>query len=264
MSESNAAVHVNRSGAIVEIVLNRPPVLNSANVQLATDFLSACRRVAGDPGVRCVVVRGEGKAFMAGGDLAEFTEDLDHAAEVADALIKPLNEAVTILSRMSAPVIGSVHGAVAGAGVSLALACDLVLAADNTKFNMAYSNIGASPDVSGSWSLPRAVGLHKAMEIALLSETFDALEAHRLGLVYRVVPRAELAPETMRLADRLANGPTKSFGVIKRLIRNSFDRNLNSQLEAEHLGFRECAATNDFKEGVLAFQQRRVPLFTGS
>ncbi|RQS62158.1 enoyl-CoA hydratase [Burkholderia sp. Bp8963] len=264
MSEKNAAVLVHRTGAIVEIVLNRPHVLNAANVELATDFLSVCHRIAGDPGVRSVVVRGEGKAFMAGGDLAEFTENLDHAAEVADTLIKPLNEAVTILSQMSAPVIGSVHGAVAGAGVSLALACDLVLAADNTKFNMAYSKIGASADVSGSWSLPRAVGLHKAMEIALLSETFDAQEAHRLGLVYRVVSSVELAQETMCLADRLANGPTRSFGVIKRLFRNSFDRNLNSQLEAERLGFRECAATNDFKEGVVAFQQRRTPLFTGS
>ncbi|EEA04475.1 Enoyl-CoA hydratase/isomerase [Burkholderia sp. H160] len=264
MSEKNAAVLVHRTGAIVEIVLNRPQVLNAANVQLATDFLSVCQGIAGDPGVRSVVVRGEGKAFMAGGDLAEFTGDLDHAAEVADSLIKPLNEAVTILSRMSAPVIGSVHGAVAGAGVSLALACDMVIAADNTKFNMAYSKIGASPDVSGSWSLPRAVGLHKAMEIALLSETFDAQEAHRLGLVYRVVSNAELARETMSLADRLAGGPTRSFGVIKQLLRNSLDRNLNSQLEAERLGFRQCATTNDFKEGVVAFQQRRTPLFSGS
>lgn len=264
MGEKNAAVLVLRTGAIVEIVLNRPQVLNAANVQLATDFLFVCQRIAGDPGVRCVVVRGEGKAFMAGGDLAEFTADLDHAAEVADTLIKPLNEAVTILSQMSAPVIGSVHGAVAGAGVSLALACDLVIAADNTKFNMAYSKIGASPDVSGSWSLPRAVGLHKAMEITLLSETFDAQEAHRLGLVYRVVSSVDLAQETMSLADRLANGPTRSFGVVKNLFRNSFDRNLNSQLEAERLGFRECAATNDFKEGVVAFHQRRTPLFTGS
>ncbi|MCP3720435.1 enoyl-CoA hydratase/isomerase family protein [Paraburkholderia sp. CNPSo 3281] len=264
MSEKNTAVLVHRTGAIVEIVLNRPQVLNAANVQLATDFLSVCQGIAGDPGVRSVIVRGEGKAFMAGGDLAEFTRDLDHAAEVADSLIKPLNEAVTILSQMSAPVIGSVHGAVAGAGVSLALACDLVIAADNTKFNMAYSKIGASPDVSGSWSLPRVVGLHKAMEIALLSETFDAQEAHRLGLVYRVVSNAELARETMSLACRLANGPTRSFGVIKQLFRDSLDRNLNSQLEAERLGFRECATTSDFKEGVAAFQQRRTPLFTGS
>lgn len=264
MSEKNAAVFVLRTGAIVEIVLNRPQVLNAANVQLATDFLSVCQRIAADPGVRCVVVRGEGKAFMAGGDLAEFTADLEHAADVADTLIKPLNEAVTILSQMPAPVIGSVHGAVAGAGVSLALACDLLIAADNTKFNLAYSKIGGSPDVSGSWSLPRAVGLHKAMEITLLSETFDVHEAHRLGLVYRVVSSAELAQETMSLADRLANGPTRSFGVVKRLFRNSFDRNLNSQLEAERLGFRECAETSDFREGVVAFQQRRTPLFTGS
>ena len=264
MSEKNPAVLVHRTGGVVEIVLNRPQVLNAANVQLATDFLSLCERIAGDPGVRSVVVRGEGKAFMAGGDLAEFTGDLDRAAEVADALIKPLNEAVSILSQMSAPVIGSVHGAVAGAGVSLAMACDLVIAADNTKFNMAYSKIGGSLDVSGSWSLPRAVGLHKAMEIALLSETFDAQEAHRLGLVYRVVSSGDLTKETMSLAHRLANGPTRSFGVIKHLFRNSFERNLNSQLEAERLGFRECAETDDFKEGVIAFHQRRTPRFTGT
>lgn len=264
MNAQNAAVLMQRDGAIAEIVLNRPEVLNAANLQLAEAFLAACRRIAADPGVRVVVLRGAGRAFMGGGDLAEFLAAPEQAAETADALITPLNEAVAILTELPVPVIASVHGAVAGAGVSLALACDLAIAADNAKFNLAYSRIGASPDLSASWFLPRAVGLQKAMEIALLAESFDAAEALRLRVVNRVVPAASLAPETAALARRLAAGPVASYREIKRLIRGSYERDLRGQLEAERTAFCECARTRDFKEGVAAFYERRSATFTGS
>ncbi|TDN61950.1 enoyl-CoA hydratase-related protein [Paraburkholderia sp. BL10I2N1] len=264
MNEQNAAVQIQRDGAVAEIVLNRPEVLNAADLQLAEAFLAVCRSIAADPSVRIVVLRGAGKAFMGGGDLAGFRAAPERAAQTADALITPLNEAVTILAGLPVPVVASVHGAVAGAGVSLALACDLVIAADNAKFNLAYSRIGASPDLSASWFLPRVVGLQKAMEIALLAESFDAAEALRLGVVNRVVPASSLATETAALACRLAAGPAASYRAIKSLIRASYERDLRGQLEAERMAFCECARTHDFREGVAAFYERRAATFTGS
>jgi 2-(1,2-epoxy-1,2-dihydrophenyl)acetyl-CoA isomerase len=264
VNEQNVAVQMQRDGAVAEIVLNRPEVLNVANLQLAEAFLAVCRSIAADPRVKVVVLRGAGKAFMGGGDLAEFLAAPERAAQTAGALITPLNEAVAILAELPVPVVASVHGAVAGAGVSLALACDLVIAADNAKFNLAYSRIGASLDLSASWFLPRAVGLQKAMEIALLAESFDAAEALRLGLVNRVVPAASLATETAALAGRLAAGPGASYRAIKRLIRTSYERDLRGQLEAERMAFCECARTRDFTEGVAAFYERRSATFTGS
>lgn len=264
MNEHETPVLLRRDGAVAEIVLNRPDVLNAANLALAEAFLTVCREIAGDPGVRVVVLRGAGKAFMGGGDLAAFHADLAHAAETASGLIAPLNEAVAILAALSAPVVASLQGAVAGAGVSLALACDLIIAADNVKFNMAYSRIGASLDVSSSWSLPRVVGLHKAMEIALLAESFDAAEALRLGIVNRVVPAASLAAETEALVRRLAAGPSASYGAIKNLLRNSYGRALGEQMEAERMAFCACARTADFREGVSAFYEKRAASFIGS
>lgn len=264
MNGHNPLVVLKRDGAVAEILLNRPEVLNAANRDLAETFLGVCRQIAADPGVRAVLLRGAGKAFMGGGDLAGFHADPDHADDTANGLIRPLNEAVAILAELQAPVVASLHGAVAGAGVSLALACDLAIAADNVKFNLAYSRIGASPDVSASWSLPRVVGLRKAMEIALLAENFDAAEALRLGIVNRVVPAADLPAETEALMRRLAAGPSFSYGTIKKLLRASGERDLRGQMEAERLAFCGCARTGDFREGVAAFYEKRAARFTGS
>lgn len=264
MSDQNPPVLLKRDGAIAEIVLNRPEVLNAADRNLAESFLAACQAIAADPGVRAVLLRGAGKAFMGGGDLAEFHAAPEHAVDTANALIRPLNAAVAILAELPAPVVASLQGAVAGAGVSLALACDLAIAADNVKFNLAYSRIGASPDVSASWTLPRVVGLRKAMEIALLAENFDAAEAQRLGIVNRVVPAADLAAETEALVRRLAAGPSFSYGTIKKLLRASLDRDLAGQMEAERQAFCGCARTGDFREGVAAFYEKRAARFTGS
>ena len=264
MSEPNPPVQLKRDGAIAEILLNRPEVMNAANRDLAESFLDACKAIAADEGVRVVLLRGAGKAFMGGGDLAGFHADPEHAEDAANALIRPLNAAVLILAELPVPVVASLHGAVAGAGVSLALACDLAIAADNVKFNLAYSRVGASPDVSGSWSLPRVVGLRKAMEIALLAENIDAAEALRLGLVNRVVAAADLAAETEALVRRLAAGPSFSYGTIKKLLRSSHEHDLRTQMEAERLAFCGCTRTRDFGEGVAAFYEKRPAHFTGS
>ncbi|SFV12657.1 enoyl-CoA hydratase/isomerase family protein [Pseudoduganella namucuonensis] len=263
MTMQDQAVLLEREGAIARIVLNRPAVLNAVDVEMAEALLAAIKAVAGDPAVRVVVLKGAGKAFMAGGNLACFQADPAQAERSAERLIRPLNEAVLALTQLPVPVIASLRGPVAGAGVSLALACDLAVAADNVSFNLAYARIGASPDVSGSWYLPRIVGLRKAMEIALLTGTVEAAEAGALGLVNRVVAAGRLDEETDCLARRLASGATAALGATKRLLHESHTRGLAEQLEAERAAFCACTRTGDFAEGVAAFYARRGAEFTG-
>jgi 2-(1,2-epoxy-1,2-dihydrophenyl)acetyl-CoA isomerase len=260
MSAPASSLRVSRDGPIARLQFNRPEALNALDRAAAQDFAHACRDLASDHSVRAVIIAGAGRAFTAGGDLAELRADPTGAAI---GLIGPMHEAIVLLAEMRAPVIASLHGAVAGAGLSLALACDFAIAADDTRFTLAYVNIGASCDLSGSWTLPRLVGLRKALEIALLGEPFDAAEALRLGLVNRVVPAAELPAQTLALAQRLANGPAQSIAQMKRLMRISFEHDLRGQLDAERAAFLSCAATADFAEGVDAFIAKREPRFGG-
>ncbi len=253
-------VIVSAAGGVAEIRFNRPERLNALDVELVEGFASSIARVTADPSIRVIVVSSEGRAFVAGGDLAHFHRATDKPAAVAH-LIDPIHAALKTLDRAPQIVIGSIKGAVAGAGMSLALGFDLVVAADDTSFNMAYVRVAASPDCGGSWALPRLVGFRRALEIALLSETIDAAEALRLGLVNRVVPRASLEEETAKLAARLAAGPAVSQANTKALMRGSFDRDLAAQLDAEARSFGACAATADFGEAVNAFLEKRRPVF---
>lgn len=255
-----APVQLRRDGAVATLSFARPGALNALDVATARAFHAACRALADDRGVRAVVVRGEGRAFGVGGDLAAMAGD---ATAVADELIASMHAGVVLLAALDAPVIASLHGAVAGGSMSLACACDLALAAEGTTFNLAYARIGASCDLSSSWHLPRLVGLRNAMQIALLSDTFDAAEALRLGLVSRVVPAADLERETMALARRLASGPTLAYGRLKRLLRQSFVNDLPSQLDAEAEAFRASTRTHDFAEGAAAFLGKRAAAFEG-
>ncbi|SDM11174.1 2-(1,2-epoxy-1,2-dihydrophenyl)acetyl-CoA isomerase [Oryzisolibacter propanilivorax] len=168
-----------------------------------------------------------------------------------------------MLQQLDAPVIAQVHGAAAGAGMSLMLMCDFVLAAEGTKFNLAYINLGTSCDVGASWALPRLVGLRPALEIALLGDALNADEALRLGLVNRVLPAAELEGAAQALAERLAAGPTRAYGQMRRLLRGSLERGLDAQLQAEAEAFDTCARTQDLREGIEAFFERRKPVFSG-
>jgi 2-(1,2-epoxy-1,2-dihydrophenyl)acetyl-CoA isomerase len=249
-----------RDGGVAHIRFNRPEVLNAIDVPTADAFCRACHAAAQDPAVRAVVVSGEGRAFIAGGDLAAVQAA---PVETAQALIRPMHEGIAVLAAMDAPVLASLHGAVAGGGLGVALACDLAIAAEGTRFNLAYIGIGANSDCATSWALPRLVGMRKAMEIALLGDSFDAGDALRLGLVNWVVPAAALEEETLGIARRLANGPPLALGRMKRLIRESFGRDLHGQLEAEATGFAACAATADFAEGIAAFFGKRAAKFEG-
>lgn len=253
-------LQLRREGAVAVLRLNRPAALNALDVPTTDAFLAACRTLADDAGVRAVVVCGAGRSFGVGGDLAAMRGD---ATAVAARLIEGLHGGLRLLAAMNAPVIASLQGAVAGGSLSLALGCDLAIAADNASFNLAYTRIGASCDGSSSWHLPRLVGLRRAMEIALLSDTFDAAEALRLGLVNRVVPAAALEAETMALAQRLATGPTLAYGRVKRLLRQSFDNDLATQLDAEAAAFADGTRTRDFEEGLAAFFAKRPAAFEG-
>ena len=255
-----ALLLLERDGPIATLRFNRPEALNAIDVPMANAFLAAVQTIAADPGVRAVVLCGNGKGFMAGGDLATLRAD---PVQGAIDILTPLNAALPLLAQMNAPVIAQVHGVAAGAGLSLLLMADYVLMAEGTRLNLAYINLGTSCDVGASWALPRVVGLRKALEIALLGEAFTADDALRLGLVNRVGPAADLEMATAALAQRLASGPTMAYGAMKRLMRESIDRALPEQLAAEKDAFVRCAGTEDFRAGVEAFHQRQPAHFAG-
>jgi 2-(1,2-epoxy-1,2-dihydrophenyl)acetyl-CoA isomerase len=259
-TDSAAPLLLERDGAIATLRFDRPESLNAIDVPMANAFLAAVQTIAADPGVRAVVLCGNGKGFMAGGDLATLRAD---PVQGALDILTPLNAALMLLTQMNAPVIAQVHGVAAGAGLSLLLMADYVLMAEGTRLNLAYINLGTSCDVGASWALPRVVGLRKALEIALLGEAFTADDALRLGLVNRVVPATELGAATTALAQRLAAGPTVAYGAMKRLMRASLDRGLPEQLAAEKEAFVHCAGTEDFRAGVEAFHQRQSAQFAG-
>jgi 2-(1,2-epoxy-1,2-dihydrophenyl)acetyl-CoA isomerase len=247
---------------IAEIRFNRPKALNAINVEMGNAFRDVIAEVASNADVRVIVLSGEGRAFMAGGDLA-FMRNAEDSAVAASQLVEPMHAALELLAQAPQPVIASVHGAIAGAGMSVSLFADLVVAADDAVFNMAYVKVGNNPDCSGSWILPRLVGLHKALEIALLADNINAEEALRLGLINRVVPREKLAEETQALASRLALLAPLAVASIKRLMRTSLDNTLKQQLEAEGESFVANAKTADFSEALSAFFEKRPAKYEG-
>jgi 2-(1,2-epoxy-1,2-dihydrophenyl)acetyl-CoA isomerase len=248
--------------AVAVVRLNRPSVLNAIDAGTAVALLETFDAIADRGDVRAIVLTGEGRAFCAGGDVSRFRTDDPEAA--VDAIIAPLHDALRRLNKLPQPSIAAVHGAVAGAGFSLALACDLAIAGDTARFTLAYARIGVSPDGSSTFHLPRIVGLRKAKELALLADTIDAAEALRLGLVNAVVPAGDLEEEAMRLARRLAAGPTAAYGRIRALLTDSVDRDLDGQLEAERASFKSLTGTDDFREGVAAFLEKRPAHFRGA
>lgn len=248
---------------IAHIRFNRPDCLNALNVDTAKALLEAVNSIKAMPNVRVIVLSGEGRAFLAGGDLSYFQAAGDNASEAARTLINPIHTAVAALSEASQPVIASIHGAVAGAGMSLAMIADLVIAADNTIINSAYVRVANNPDCSATWTLPRLVGVRKAMEILLLSNNLDADEALRLGLVNWVVPVGDLKNETEKLALKLAGSAPQALASIKRLIRQSHYTSLRSQLDDEGESFAKNADSADFKEALSAFFEKRPPTFKG-
>ena len=260
-----SAVLYEVSDRVATITLNRPQSLNSVNPAMIDGLLASSSQAASDPSVRAVIVRGAGEHFMAGGDVKWFREQQALPAEDCRqslaSLIEGVQAAVLNFRQMDKPVIAAVHGAVAGFGLSLMMAADLVLASEKAYFTLAYSNIALSPDGGATWSLARHVGLKRAMEIALLGERFDASRAYQLGLVNRLLAPEQLASETQKLARRLALGPAAALARTKALLNQSFDNSLETQLLAEQGFFADCAAHPDFAEGLAAFFEKRRPVY---
>ena len=256
------------SEGVATVTLNRPEVLNALSDDMVAALVEVMTRVEADPAARCVVLRGAGDHFMAGGDVKGFHGRLAETPAERSAhfraKIHKLHPAIVAMRRMPKPVVASLRGAAAGFGLSLALATDLAIAAEDAYFTLAYCLIGTSPDGGSSFHLPRIVGLRKAMEIALLGERFNAETAQRLGLVNWVVPSDDLEAETAKLAARLARGPGHALAETKALLNASFDNALEAQLALEVESFASCAATQDFAEGVTAFVEKRKPKFTGT
>jgi 2-(1,2-epoxy-1,2-dihydrophenyl)acetyl-CoA isomerase len=261
MTDSDDAVLTRIEDRVGYITINRPSTLNAIDAAVAEGLLSACKHLAAKRDVRVIVIRGEGKAFSAGGDLHMLRRSPLSAAE---SLIGPMHSAVSLIADLPIPVIASVHGVAAGAGFSLAMACDLAIAAEGTRFNLAYLNVGASCDVGASWYLPRLVGLRQAMAIAFLNETLNANDALKLGLVNRMVPAADLEAETNALAGNLATKSPVAVGHLKRLLRISIAHELKGQLVAEAEAFKACALTNEFSEAISAFFDKPTPVPNGN
>ncbi|MCL6599913.1 MAG: enoyl-CoA hydratase/isomerase family protein [Alicyclobacillus macrosporangiidus] len=248
-------------GSVGVIALNRPDRLNAITPQMLEELRDAFGRVQQRDEVRAVILTGEGRAFCAGQDLRLVEEhpNADYRGLVESGY-NPLVEAITSLEK---PVVAVVNGVAAGAGASLALACDLRLASDRASFVQAFVHIGLVPDSGATWFLPRLVGLTKALELAMLGETVSAEEALRIGLVYRVVPHDELAAQAEQLAERLAALPTRAIGYTKRALYQAMHASLRDQLTLEAELQQLAGQTEDHREGVRAFLEKRKPVFHG-
>jgi 2-(1,2-epoxy-1,2-dihydrophenyl)acetyl-CoA isomerase len=248
---------------VATITLNRPEAANALNEALGRDLMHAVIRCDEDPGIRAVVFTGAGRFFFAGGDLKGFADAGEHMAYAMKELTTYFHGAISRMARMDAPVIAAVNGAAAGAGMSFACACDLVLAAESARFTMAYTRAGLTPDGSSTYFLPRLVGLKRALELTLTNRSLTAQEAMEWGIVTRVTPDGEVLAEAQKLAAQLAAGPTRSFGMSKRLLTMSFSETLETQMEHETQAIAAAARTTDGREGIDAFIGKRAPAFRG-
>ncbi|WP_288902273.1 enoyl-CoA hydratase [uncultured Sneathiella sp.] len=259
---------IEKKDGIATITLNRPEARNALSMEMRSGLYDAFVDMENDDSVRCIILRGEGEHFQAGGDVKSFTEyakmDPEERRKAFEKRIHTLHPTIFTMTRMPKPIIASVRGGAAGFGLSLMMACDMVIASEDAFVTLAYIGIGTTPDGSGSYMLPRIVGLKKAMEIAMLGDRIKAADAKDLGLINFVVPTEDLAAETAKLAKRLANGPTVALGRTKQLLNASLGNSLEEQLSLEAQGFAFCASSNDWVEGVTAFKEKRKPDYKGN
>jgi len=261
-------VNLLADGTVATIELNRPDTLNAWNRQFAGDLLAAIRRVADDPGVRCVVIRGAGRGFSSGADLRDIATDEatadDGRPDVGRILVERYHPIIEGIRRMPKPVIAAVHGPAVGIGLSLALACDLVLATETAYFLLAFVKIGLVPDGGASIFVPSRIGFARAAEMAMLGDRLPAPQALDWGLINQVHPAAAFDAAVADLAGRLACGPTAAHAGAKRELNSWLDAAFPGQLALEAQIQQEMTATADFVEGLTAFAQRRPAHFAGS
>ncbi|WP_067431881.1 enoyl-CoA hydratase-related protein [Nocardioides jensenii] len=259
------SVLVDITDGIATITLNRPEAMNSLDIATKEALLDAVRRVAEDEAARCVVLTGTGRAFCVGQDLKEHIRLLE--AGDSEALFttvdKHYNPTATLLATMNKPVIAAVQGVAAGAGASLAFACDFRILADTAGFNLAFTGVALSCDTGASWTLPRLVGQAKALELLYFPSTLSAEQSADLGLATTVVPGDDFAAEVATLARRLADGPTQSFGSIRRSVTNSAGASFEDAVAFESQMMQHTGATADHRAAVEAFVAKQKPVFEG-
>ena len=248
---------------IAFIVLNRPEVFNSFNREMAFSLQSTLDNCAIDTNVRAIVITGNGKAFCAGQDLKEVT-DPELNPGFRKILEEHYNPIILKIRTIEKPIIAAVNGVAAGAGANIALACDIVVAAENASFIQAFSKIGLIPDSAGTFFLPRLIGFQKASAIMMLGDKINALEAFNMGMIYKIIAPGLFDEEVRNLAATLAQMPTKALGLTKRLLNQSMANNLEQQLALESDLQIEASSSNDYKEGVTAFVEKRTPEFKGN
>jgi 2-(1,2-epoxy-1,2-dihydrophenyl)acetyl-CoA isomerase len=265
-AQAPAKVKIAVDGGVSIITLFDPPTLNAAGVDLMAELGSAVAKAIADPAVRAIVITGEGRGFCSGANLSGRGGDGDGAVAPSDgpnqALLRTYNPFVSMIRRSPKPLVAAVNGVAAGVGVSLALACDLVVAAESAYFLLAFRRIGLVPDGGATWLLPRLVGKARAMELMLLGEKLPAATALDWGLINRCVPDADLMPKALELAKALAEGP-KSLGLTRNLIWESLDAEWHDQVEAEAYAQGAAARTEDAREGIMAFVEKRPAQFKG-
>ncbi|HEY6957638.1 MAG TPA: enoyl-CoA hydratase-related protein [Candidatus Limnocylindria bacterium] len=256
-------VRVERSAAVATITLDRPQALNALSLALGRDLASAVVDVDEDDAVRCVVLTGAGSAFCAGGDIREFHANASRIGAHVKELSASLHSAIARLAWTPKPVICAVNGAAAGGGFGLSVCGDIVIAAESARFTGAYARIGAAVDGAFTYLVPRLIGLRRAQELYFTDRALTAREAHEWGLVTRVVPDAELASAANALAAQLAAGPTRAFGLAKRLFHESYTSGLETQMERESQAISASALTDDWSAATMAFLEKRKPEFRG-
>lgn len=253
---------VDEADGIVTITLDRPTMKNAISVAMFESLRDTFRAITAQQQARCVVLTGT-RDFAAGADLSRAADDNPRARINTLYTMRVIHDAVIALTEIPVPVVAKVRGVAVGAGLSLALGCDMIVASTNARFAAIFARRGLSLDCGASWLLPRLVGLHKAKEIALLADLFGADEAKAIGLVNRVVADGELDQTVSELAGRLANGPTVALSMTKRLLNNSFNSSLVETLEAEAMAQMVNGVTDDTREGMLAFLEKRDAAFKG-
>lgn len=248
-------------GGVAHITLNRPDAANTMDHATAQELMQVALACDEDPGVRAAVLTGAGSVFSAGGDLKSFDAQGDALPSHLKEVTTYLHAAISRLVRMQAPLIASVNGVAAGAGMALVMAADLAIAAESARFVMAYTRVGLTPDGSSTYFLPRLVGLRRALELSLTNRMLTAAEALQWSIVNRVVADAALATETEKLAQELAAGPALAYGATKELLHRSWNESLETQMELEARAIAGMGRTADTREGIAAFIAKRPAVF---
>jgi len=254
---------LNKEAGIATITLNRPDKLNSLTVQILTEFSAAIDDVAKDDNIRVLVITGAGRAFCAGADLGHPLFKETSAVKIYKGLDK-FHDIPLKLRALPKPVIACVNGSAVGAGANIALACDIIIAAEGARFGQVFINIGIHVDTGGTYFLPRSIGIPKAIELMMTGDLVEAKEAERIGMINRVVPSEKLHQVTTQLAQKLANGPPVALALIKASVYDNLTRDLSSALQREASCQAILLNSDDNKEGISAFLEKRKPMFKGS